>query len=84
MGSHMKTTIELPVELFVAAKKRAADERRPLRELIEEALRTQLAHRPVAAAETRSIRWVTAPGGLPAGMDVADRAAMHDRLQRGR
>lgn len=25
-----------------------------------------------------TIRWVTVPGGLPPGLDVTDRAAMHD------
>ena len=78
----MKTTIELPDELFVAAKKRAADERRPLREIVEEALRARLAQPRAAKARATPIRWVTAPGGLPAGMDVSSRAAMHDWLQR--
>jgi hypothetical protein len=80
----MKTTIELPDALFVAAKKRAADERRPLRDLVAQGLRAQL-QRPVRSArEARPIEWVTVKGGLPAGMDVADRDAMHNRLRRGR
>lgn len=80
----MKTTIELPDALFVAAKKRAADERRPLRELIEEALRAKLAERMPAKRRRAPIRWVTASGGLPPGLDVSDRAAMHDWLRRQR
>ena len=82
--SHMKTTIELPDDLFVAAKKRAADERRPLRELVEEALRARLARRAPVNRRSKPIHWVTAPGGLPPGMDVSDRASMHDWLQRHR
>ena len=35
----MKTTRDLPNELFVAAKKRAADKRRPLRDLAANGLR---------------------------------------------
>lgn len=85
MVSHMKTTIELPDDLFVAAKKRAAELREPLRALVERGLRAELgrgaAHR---ATKPRKVRWVTVAGGLPAGLDVADRAAMHDWLQRQR
>ncbi len=81
----MKTTIELPDDLFIAAKKRAAELREPLRVLFERGLRAELGRgqgRP--AAKPRAVRWVTVAGGLPAGLDVADRAAMHDWLQRQR
>ncbi len=84
LSSHMKTTIELPDDLFVAAKKRAADERRPLRAIVEEALRAKLAQRQPARTRTRPIRWMTAPGGLPAGMNVSSRVAMHDWLRARR
>jgi len=80
----MKTTIELPDELLIAAKKRAAEARTTLRELFERGLRQELAPRPRVSKRLRArrIRWVTAPGGLPAGLDVADRAAMHGWLGR--
>ena len=77
----MKTTMDLPDELFVAAKKRAADERRPLRDLVARGLRREL-QAPSPARAARPIRWVTVKGGLPEGLDVADRASMHDRLRR--
>jgi hypothetical protein len=80
----MKTTIELPDALFVAAKKRAADERRPLREIVEEALRARLAEPTPAKRRSARIRWVTAAGGLPPGIDVSNRAAMHAGLRRQR
>jgi hypothetical protein len=77
----MKTTVDLPDELLIAAKKQAAEERRPLRELLEQGLRTVL--QPVRRKRALStIRWVTVRGGLPEGLDVADRDAMHDRLKR--
>ncbi len=80
----MKTTIDLPDELFVAAKKRAAEERRPMRDLVARGLRAQL-QRPARSRRTpKAIRWVTVKGGLPAGVDIADREAMHERLGRGR
>jgi hypothetical protein len=84
MVCSMKTTIELPDELLIAAKKRAAELRRPLRSLIEEGLRSRLAILDRRkAAKGRTIRWVTVKGGLPADLDISDRAKMHDWL-RGR
>jgi hypothetical protein len=85
MVSHMKTTIELPDDLFIAAKKRAAELREPLRALVERGLRAELGRsKGRSAAKPRPVRWVTVAGGLPAGLDVADRAAMHEWLQRQR
>jgi len=85
MVSHMKTTVELPDDLFIAAKKRAAELRQPLRALIERGLRAELG-RSVSrrAAKPRTIRWVTVAGGLPPGVDVSDRAAMHEWLRQQR
>jgi hypothetical protein len=78
----MKTTIELPDELLIRAKKRAAELRRPLRALVEAGLRSQLeAPRPKQRAR-RKIRWVTVPGGLPGDLDVADRGRMHEWLRK--
>ena len=82
----MKTTIELPDDLFVAAKHRAAEERTTLRAIIERGLRAQL--KGTAAGGKRAprtaIRWVTVDGGLPKGLDPGDRAAMNDWLRSGR
>jgi hypothetical protein len=81
----MKTTLELPDELFVAAKQRAAQERTTLRAIVERGLRAQLAARPAKRARAASkIRWVTVEGGLPSGLDLTDRGAMHDWLRRSR
>ena len=86
MVSHMKTTIDLPDELFIAAKKRAAASRTTLRAMFERGLRRELAGAPTArntAKLRRSrIRWVTVDGGLPPGLDVADRAAMQEWLRQ--
>jgi hypothetical protein len=66
--------------LFVAAKKRAAEERRSLRDLVASGLRLEL--QPARRARpSRAIVWVTVKGGLPRGVDVADRDAMHEALR---
>lgn len=82
----MRTTIDLPDDLFVAAKRRAAEERSTLRAIVERGLRAQL-RRPQAVRKQAGrlrIRWVTVDGGLPKDLDLADRAATYDWLRRRR
>lgn len=81
----VKTTIDLPDELMVAAKKMAAERRLTLREIFERGLRREIrGPRPGrrAGPRVRAIRWVTASGGLPTGLDIADREKMHSWLAR--
>ena len=78
----MKTTVELPDELLIAAKRRAAETRTTLRRILERGLRRELAAPAANRAAKRKIRWVTAKGGLPPGLDVQDRAAMLEWLRR--
>jgi hypothetical protein len=85
MLSRMKTTVDLPDDLFIAAKKRAAELRQPLRVLIERGLRAEPGRGAgQRQAKPRTIRWVTVAGGLPPGVDVANRAEMHDWLRQQR
>ena len=75
----MKTTIELPDELLIAAKKRAAETRTTLRELVARGLRRELqGDGKQKPKKRRKIRWVTSPGGPPPGLDVSDREKMHE------
>jgi hypothetical protein len=64
----MKTTVDLPDELLIAAWKRAAELRRPPRALVERGLRRELASAGTRRRRTpRRIRWVTMPAAcLPA------------------
>lgn len=79
----MKTTIDLPDHLLIAAKKKAAEERTSLRQLVTRSLRRELEMDGHAGAgEARPIRFVTVAGGLPEGLDLSDRAAMHDWLRK--
>ena len=79
----VKTTIELPEDLLIAAKQRAAELRCSLRALIERGLRRELsADRNPRRPRRRVIRLITVRGGLPPGLDLRDRTAMHDWLRR--
>lgn len=83
----MKTTIDIPEELLVRAKKRAAELRKPLRSLVTEGLRDQLAAKSGKATKDKSarpIRWLTVPGGLPPDADLTDREKMHDWIRKRR
>ncbi len=81
----MKTTVELPDDLLIAAKKRAAELRRPLRALIEEGLRARLTQpEKRGTTEPRKIRWVLVRGGLPPDLDMTDRMQMHDWIRNHR
>ena len=78
----MKTTIEIPDELLIAAKKKAAEERTTLRQLFARGLRREL-EGPALRRRTEKagrIRWIVVDGGLPPGSDPSDREAMHDWL----
>ncbi len=78
----MKTTIELPDDLLVAAKKQATAARSTLRELVERGLRRELRGARRATPRPRpAIRWVSVDGGLPPGVDLADRSS--EWLRRG-
>ena len=83
MVRHMKTTVDVPDELLIRAKKRAAELRRPLRSLVADGLRAQLAEGRYGSRVVRKrLRWVTVEGGLPTGLDLGDRAKMHEWLRR--
>ncbi len=85
MGKHMKTTIDLPDDLLIAAKKRAAETRTTLRAIFERGLRRELAgpgtgdHTP---KKRNRIRWVTVPGELHPDLDLRSRAAMYEWLRK--
>jgi predicted transcriptional regulator len=74
----MRTTIEISDDLAKRAKRLAATRHTTLRALIEESLRDRLdATDECANSPRRTIRWVTVDGGLPEGLDVANRDELH-------
>jgi hypothetical protein len=72
----MKTTLELPDDLLIEAKKKAAEERRPLRALVEEGLRMVLRKAPVK--QHKKVTLVTVKGGLAPDLDLSNREAMYE------
>lgn len=77
----MKTTLELPDELLIEAKKRAAEQRRPLRALVEEGLRMAL-RKPDVRPRKKQVRIITVKGGLPPDLDLSNREAMSEWLEK--
>lgn len=71
MSRHMRTTVHLPDELLVRAKRKAAAEGRTLTSLIEEGLRAVVADRPGKGSPAKKVRLPVskATGGLLPGID---------------
>ena len=79
-----RTTVRLPEDLVVRAKRKAAAEGRSLTALIEDGLR-RVVNEPAAAG--RAVRVLppvsSAVGGLMPGIDLSDSAALQDMDDRG-
>jgi len=77
---HMRTTLDLPDDVMVAAKKLAADEGHTLTQIVTEALRDrlQLAESPPAEFEM-----LVFDGGEGPVVDIADRDALYEFMERG-
>jgi hypothetical protein len=76
----MKTTIDVPDELLIQAKKRAAELRLPLRALVADGLRLRL-QESRGRRKRKKLRLLTVAGGLPPGLNLKDRAKMHEWLK---
>lgn len=72
----MKATFELPDDLMVAAKKRAAELKTPVRALVEAGLRAQL--KQASKKKRVAVKWVTTKGELL--IDISSRETMHGAL----
>ena len=76
----LKTTLNVDDRLLRSAKKRAADEGRTLTSVVEDALRAFLSPRKERGGHR--FRWVVVNDtGLPA-VDIADRKALYDFMER--
>jgi hypothetical protein len=75
----MRTTIELNDEVFRAAKRRAAEQKKAFREIVEEALRSYLTRSKTTPAYR--FTWHTERGALRPGVDLDDRDALWDVME---
>lgn len=74
----MRTTIDIPDDLLAKAKRIAAESKRPLRAVIEDALREALTRRR-HSSKSAPVRLSTFHGGgLQPGVDLDDTAALLD------
>jgi hypothetical protein len=79
----MKTTLDLPDELLIEAKKKAAEQRRPLRALVEEGLRMVL-RKPGRSPRKKVVHLVTVKGGLDPKLDLSSREKMWDWIEKNK
>ena len=75
----MRTTINISDALFAAAKARAVRDRKPLRAIVEQALREFLSGSKRATAKGPPIP-VCRGRGLQPGVDLADNSAIEDLM----
>ena len=81
MVTHMKTTIEIADELLERAKRRARRDHKTLREIVEDALRRQLAEGKMS--ETFRLKRHTVKGkGLRPGITEGDWETVRDTIYR--
>ncbi len=78
----MRTTINLPDDLLIRARQRAAASNRTLTAVIEEALRLALdrTSQTPAGGEVRLVTYGT--GGVRPGVDLDDSAALLEVMER--
>ncbi len=72
----MRTTVEINDELFRKAKKKAADEGVPFREVVESALRSYLTKKKGKSGY--KLQWRPVKGRLLPGVDLEDRDSLFD------
>lgn len=77
----VKTTVDLDDALLRLAKQRAAEAGVPLRAFIEDALRARLAPRP-EGPQRFTLDLPVIAGTAPPAVDVADRDALYDLMER--
>jgi len=80
----MRTTVDIDADLLRRAKEVAARTRRPLREVIEDALRETLG-RTAAPGQNQAgkLPVSTQPPGLCPGVDLDDSAGLLEVMERG-
>jgi hypothetical protein len=74
----MRTTIDISDELLRKAKTRAADEKVPLRAVVEAALRRYLSEKVLRGRY--KLRWTAERGAIQPGVSLDDRDTLFDLM----
>jgi predicted transcriptional regulator len=77
----MRTTLNLNDRLMRDLKRKAAETGRTMTELVEQALRDLLARSSEPAGD-REFHWTTVRGRSRPAVDLADRDALYDFMER--
>jgi hypothetical protein len=75
----MRTTLEIHDRLYRLAKKRAADDGVPLRNVVEAALQRYLHGQP--PQQKYRLQWKTEKGRLLPGVRIEDRSSLFDIME---
>lgn len=79
----MRTTLTLDDDVLRAAKRRAREQERPLKDVINEALRQGLAMGDAQRPSAYTFRLKTVEGRLLPGVDLTDRDKLFELMDRG-
>jgi Bacterial antitoxin of type II TA system, VapB len=79
----MRTTLTLDDDVLRAARRRAREQERPLKDVINEALRQGLALGAGHPAPAYKFRLKTVKGRLLPGVDLTDRDKLFELMERG-
>jgi len=79
----MRTTLTLDDDVLKVARRRAREQDRPLKDVINEALRQGLAMGEVHPTTTYKFRLKTVEGRLLPGVDLTDRDKLFELMERG-
>jgi len=77
----VRTTVDLPPDLLVEVKERAAREGRSLSDVVSDAVRNSFARTATATREPVELP-IFDGGGLQPGVDLDDSAALLDLMER--
>jgi Bacterial antitoxin of type II TA system, VapB len=79
----MRTTLTLDDDVLKAAKRLAREQDRPLKDVINEALRHGLARADARRPPAYTFRLKTVDGRLLPGVDLTDRDKLFELMERG-
>ena len=79
----MRTTLTLDDDVLKAARRRAREQDRPLKDVINEALRQGLAMSEAHPTTAYKFRLKTVEGRLLPGVDLTDRDKLFELMERG-